>query len=100
MKAKALAFLTTAVAAGLIPAVVPWAAAGTSAHRGYEPVLNPKDFVRLINNPHYPLPVSRTLNHRGVPDRQTQTDRVHATSGTKVIERITGTTLTAGTRLT
>src|SRR6266851_1622709 len=83
MKTKALAVLTAAVSAGVVTAVVPWAAAKTTAHRGYEPVLNPKDFVRVIDNPYYPLPVGRTLIYR-----------VHVTSGTKVLEGITATTVT------
>jgi hypothetical protein len=91
MKTKALAVLTVAVAAAAIIAGISGASAGTSAHRGYEPVLNPKDFVRVINNPYYPLPVGRTLIYRGVRDGQTQTDRVHVTSGTKVLEGITAT---------
>jgi hypothetical protein len=56
-------------------------------------VLNPRDFVRVIDNPYYPLPVGRTLIYRGVRDGQTQTDRVHVTSRTKVIEGITATTV-------
>ena len=47
--------------------------------------------VRVIDNPYYPLPVGRTLIYRGVRDGQTQTDRVHVTSGTKVLEGITAT---------
>jgi hypothetical protein len=91
MKTGALAILTAAVSAGVISVVAPWASAGTSAHRGYEPVLNPKDFVRVINNPLFPLPVGRTLTYRGVRDGQTQTDVVHVTSGRKVLEGITAT---------
>jgi hypothetical protein len=37
--------------------------------------------------------VGRTLIYRGVRDGQTQTDRVHVTSRTKVIEGITATTV-------
>src|SRR4029077_18186779 len=91
MKAKVLAVLTAAAAAAGVMAGIPWAAAGTSAHGGYEPVLNPGDFIRVIDNPYYPLPVGRTLIYRGVRDGQTQTDRVHVTSGTKVLEGITAT---------
>jgi len=94
MKAKVLAVLTAAAAAAGVTAGIPWASAGTSAHGGYEPVLNPRDFVRVISNPYYPLPVGRTLIYRGVRDGQTQTDRVHVTSGTKVLEGITATTVT------
>jgi hypothetical protein len=89
MKAKVLAVLTAA-AAGVM-AGIPWASAGISAHGGYEPVLDPRDFVRVISNPYYPLPVGRTLIYRGVRDGQTQTDRVHVTSSTKVLEGITAT---------
>jgi len=91
MKAKVVAVLTAAAAAAGVMAGIPWASAGTSAHGGYEPVLNPRDFVRVIDNPYYPLPVGRTLIYRGVRDGQTQTDRVHVTSGTKVLEGITAT---------
>jgi hypothetical protein len=91
MKAKVVAVLTAAAAAAGVMAGIPWASAGTSAQRGYEPVLNPRDFVRVISNPYYPLPVGRTLIYRGVRDGQTQTDRVHVTSGTKVLEGITAT---------
>jgi hypothetical protein len=93
MKTKALAVLAAAAAAAAIMAGIPWASAGTSAHGGYEPVLNPRDFVPVIDNPYYPLPVGRTLIYRGVRDGQTQTDRVHVTSRTKVIEGITATTV-------
>jgi len=91
MKAKVVAVLTAAAAAAGVMAGIPWASAGTSAHGGYEPVLNPGDFVRVIDNLYYPLPVGRTLIYRGVRDGQTQTDRVHVTSGTKVLEGITAT---------
>jgi len=93
MKAKVLAVLTAAAAAAGVMAGTPWASAGTSAHGAYEPVLNPRDFVRVIDNPYYPLPVGRTLIYRGVRDGQTQTDRVHVTSRTKVIEGINATTV-------
>lgn len=64
-----------------------FAAAGTAAHHDdYEPVLDPANFVRVIDNPYYPLPVGRTLVYRGIRDGITQTDRVHVTSRTKVIE--------------
>jgi signal transduction histidine kinase len=57
-------------------------------------VLDPANFVRVIDNPYYPLPVGRTLVYRGIRDGVTQTDRVHVTSRTKVIEGITATTVT------
>ena len=61
--------------------------AATAAHKaGYEPVLNPADFVKVIDNPYFPLPVGRTLIYRGIKDGRSQIDRVHVTSKTKKIE--------------
>ena len=69
--------------------------AATAAHKpGYEPVLNPADFVKVIDNPYFPLPVGRTLIYRGIKDGRSQIDRVHVTSKTKKIEGITATTVT------
>src|SRR5215475_1118960 len=85
MKAKVLAVMTAAAAAAGVMAGIPWASAGTSAHRGHEPVLNPGDFVRVISNPYFPLPVGRTLVYRGIRDGQTQEDRVTVTNRTKVV---------------
>jgi hypothetical protein len=88
MRNKALAALAggALAAAGLL---VPGAAAGAPARHGYEPVLNPADFVRSITNPYLPFPVGRTLTYRGIKDGVTQTDVVHVTSDTRVIEGIT-----------
>ncbi|HEX7996225.1 MAG TPA: hypothetical protein VF506_20080 [Streptosporangiaceae bacterium] len=82
-----------AIAAGMaVFLTVPTAAA---AHGNkYEPVLNPADFVKVINNPYFPLPVGRTLVYRGIKDGRSQIDRVHVTSKTKKIEGITATTVT------
>ena len=75
--------------------VVPWAAAARAPRSsGYEPVLNPADFVRSITNPYFPLPVGRTLIYRGIRDGVTQIDRVHVTSKTRVLEGITATVVT------
>ena len=73
MRNKALAALAAAAlaAAGLF---VPGAAAGAPARHGYEPVLNPADFVRSITNPYLPFPVGRTLIYRGIKDGVTQTE--------------------------
>ena len=88
MRNKALAVLTavTLAGAGLL---IPGAAAGAPARHGYEPVLNPADFVRSITNPYLPFPVGRTLTYRGIKDGVTQTDVVHVTSDTRVLEGIT-----------
>ena len=56
---------------------------------GYEPVLDANNFVSVIDNPFFPLPVGRTWVYRGIKDGQTQIDRVTVTSKTKVLEGIT-----------
>src|SRR5262249_48880597 len=90
MRRKTLAALTAATTAGALGLLVP-AMAGTSASSGYEPVLNPANFVRSITNPYFPLPVRRTLIYRGIRDGVTQIDTVHVTSKTRVLEGITAT---------
>ena len=100
MRVKMLGMLTavgaalTFVAGGAFAAGGAAAAAGTPARTGYEPVLNPGNFLRVINNPYYPLPVGRTLTYQGVRDGVTQTDRVHVTAQTRVLEGVTATTVT------
>jgi hypothetical protein len=56
---------------------------------GYHPVLDPKDFVDVIDNPYFPLPVGRTLVYRGIKDGQSQIDRVKVTRRTRVVAGIT-----------
>ena len=86
--------LMAAAMAGAITMWAPWPAAGASHHAGYEPVLDPADFVRDVTNPYFPLPVGRTLIYRGVKDGKSQVDRVHVTSHIKVIEGIPAVTVT------
>src|SRR2546426_9827699 len=62
-------------------------ACGTS----YAPVLDPANFVTVIDNPYFPLPVGKTLVYDGVKDGQTQTDTVTVTDQKKVILGITAT---------
>lgn len=57
----------------------------------YEPVLDPANFVSVIDNPYYPLPVGRVLVYKGVRDGNKQIDTVTVTDQTKVLEGITGT---------
>ena len=97
MTKKALAVAGGIAAAVMLGSFSQVALAGSphqSAHASYEPVLNPKDFVRVINNPYYPLPVGRTLVYRGIKDGKTQIDRVHVTRRTKLLEGIRATTIT------
>jgi hypothetical protein len=97
MTRKALTVACAAIAAAMLGTGIQVALASSphqSAHGTYEPVLNPKDFVRVINNPYYPLPVGRTLIYRGIKDGKTQIDRVHVTRRTKMLEGIRATTVT------
>jgi hypothetical protein len=72
-----------------------WAPAASSAASAcgttYAPVLDPADFVAVIDNPYFPLPVGRTLVYTGVKDGQTQTDTVTVTEQTKIILGINAT---------
>jgi len=88
MRNKVLAMLAAAALAGAA-LFIPGAAAGAPAWHGYEPVLHPADFVHSITNPYLPFPVGRTLTYRGVKDGVTQTDVVHVTPATRVLEGIT-----------
>jgi hypothetical protein len=85
----ALALASSIGAAAVSANAAPTASQGSGS--GYEPVLDPAHFVSVIDNPYYPLPVGRTLIYRGVRDGVTQTDRVHVTNQTKVLEGITAT---------
>jgi len=55
MRRTALAALAAAALAGA-GLLVPGTAAGAPARHGYEPVLDPADFVHSITNPYFPLP--------------------------------------------
>ena len=78
-----------AIAGATILVWSPWAtgaphstsACGTT----YAPALDPADFVSVIDNPYFPLPVGRKLVYRGVKDGQTQKDVVTVTARKKVI---------------
>jgi hypothetical protein len=63
----------------------------TPSASDYAPVLDPANFVAVIDNPYFPLPVGRTLVYTGTKDGQTQIDTVTVTNQTKVILGITAT---------
>jgi hypothetical protein len=67
------------------------AAPRTSGGSAYEPVLDPANFVSVIDNPYFPLPIGRVLVYKGVRDGQKQIDTVTVTDQTKVLEGITAT---------
>jgi hypothetical protein len=90
-------FVTLALAA-ITGAAMAWTPAGASSGRPGATVqrsnLNPADFVAVIDNPYYPLPVGRVLTYKGVRDGVRQTERVTVTDRTKVIQGVTATVVT------
>src|SRR5215510_5830666 len=91
MGKKVFATLALTALAGTLAFIgAPWAASaassGTSAcGTTYAPVLDPGNFVPVIDNPYFPLPVGRQLVYTGVKDGQTQLDTVTVTDQKKVI---------------
>ena len=60
-------------------------AAGSSSSSGYEPILTASNFVSVINNRYFPLPVGRVWVYKGVKDSQTQIDTVRVLAQTKLV---------------
>ena len=90
MRGKLLATIASMTIAGTIALVwAPWASSAPSSTSAcgttYAPVLDPANFVAVIDNPYFPLPVGRTLVYKGVRDGQTQTDTVTVTGRKKSI---------------
>jgi hypothetical protein len=84
--------LLTVLAATAVTGVIAAAARASNAPAygtDYEPVLDPANFVSVIDNPYFPLPVGRTLVYEGIKDGQSQVDTVIVTNQTRVIEGIT-----------
>jgi hypothetical protein len=90
MSRKLLTLVAVVAVVGLF-AQGAWVANARASGSTYEPVLDPANFVAVIDNPYYPLPVGRTLVYEGIKDGQTQQDTVTVTAQTKVIEGITAT---------
>jgi hypothetical protein len=83
----AAAFAALAAATGIW---APWASSAPSSGTSacgitYAPILDPGNFVAVIDNPYFPLPVGRKLVYTGVKDGQTQTDTVTVTDQKKLI---------------
>ena len=53
--------------------------------------LDPGNFVAVVDNPYFPLPVGRTWVYEGTKDGQPQIDTVTVTAMTKVIEGVAAT---------
>src|SRR2546427_4581580 len=88
MSRKSLTLLAAASAMGAVMSGA-WVPNARASSSDYEPVLDPADFVAVIDNPYFPLPVGRTLVYEGIKNGQTQVDTVTITDQTKVIEGIT-----------
>jgi hypothetical protein len=88
MREKLLTVLAATAITGVI-AVGAWDSNARASGSDYEPVLDPANFVAVIDNPYFPLPVGRTLVYKGIKDGQSQVDTVTVTNQTKVIEGIT-----------
>jgi hypothetical protein len=78
-----------AVATAMVAAIV--ASPPAAAPKTGAPVFDPNNFVAVIDNPYYPLPVGRTLVYSGIKDGDTQRDTVTVTNQTKVILSVTAT---------
>jgi hypothetical protein len=100
MRRKVASALALAAVAALTGATVviwaPWASSAPSSTTSacgttYAPVLDPANFVTVVDNPYFPLPVGRKLVYSGIKDGQTQTDTVTVTDQKKVILGITAT---------
>src|SRR6059036_3610925 len=88
MSRRVLTILAATAVSGVIAGGT-WVSKARASSSDYEPVLDPADFVTVIDNPYFPLPVGRTLVYEGIKDGQTQLDTVTVTDQTKVIEGIT-----------
>ncbi|HEV8336258.1 MAG TPA: hypothetical protein VGR67_07585 [Candidatus Polarisedimenticolia bacterium] len=88
MSKKSLGLSAGAAIAGIV--LVAWVS-NAGAAVDYHPVLDPANFVAVVDNPYFPLPVGRTLVYQGIKDGQTQIDTVTVTNQTKVILGITAT---------
>jgi hypothetical protein len=56
---------------------------------GYEPRIDPADFLGEIDNPYLPLPVGRTLVYEGVSDGQRERIEVTVTDRTREVMGVT-----------
>jgi hypothetical protein len=89
--AAAAAVGLAGIGAGAMSSMAGAATAPRTSGSSYEPVLDPANFVSVIDNRFYPLPVGRVLVYKGVKDGLTQRETVTVTDQTRVIEGITAT---------
>jgi len=86
--------LTVALVAAFLPITAQASSAGRAEapkqpswalHGSYAPKIAPGDFVRLIDNPYFPLKPGAAFHFRGVRDGTPQTDDEVVTHRTKVV---------------
>src|SRR5262245_43665881 len=84
-----VALALCSVAGSIVVLEAPWASgaapSASACGTSYAPVLDPANFVPIIDNPYFPLPVGRHLVYQGVKDGQTQTDTVTVTDQKRII---------------
>jgi hypothetical protein len=68
-----------------------WSSAAGASTSTSAPVFDPNNFVAVVDNTFFPLPIGRTLVYSGIKDGQTQRDTVTVTNETKVILGVTAT---------
>jgi hypothetical protein len=76
---------TTGAAIAVAMVVVLWSSAARATTGTSGPVFDPNNFVAVVDNAYFPLPVGRTLVYSGIKDGQAQRDTVTITNQTKVI---------------
>ncbi len=81
--------LGAAIAFAMI--AVLWSSAAGATPRAAAPVFDPNNFVAVVDNTYFPLPVGRTLVYSGIKDGQTQRDVVTVTNESKVILGVSAT---------
>ncbi len=91
MYKKAIAVLAAAALGGMIAMSIAPAGATPPSSTTNQPVFDPGNFVSVVDNPYFPLPVGRVLVYSGFRDGVTQTDTVTVTNQTKVILGVTAT---------
>lgn len=89
-RTKTLFAVGSLLAAGATVAVSLWGG-GTeeSASASYDPIIDPANFVRGIDNPYLPLEPGTTFVYRGTSDGEVETSTVAVTNERKVILGVT-----------
>ncbi len=85
--------LTGSVGAAMACAMIAvlWSSAAGATPRVAAQAIDPNNFVAVVDNTYFPLPVGRTLVYSGIKDGQTQRDVVTVTNESKVILGVTAT---------